>query len=301
MVFAKELGAHRGDVPLNDDPAVCDLLRRSFWSLHVLDSELSAATGRPPHIALGSYDAPLPIHEWDGVPDTDINAFVLLIEAAELLRKSVETMVRRPICRSLDSQEADPNDRLHASTRLPISHGPRLGHSSRWQCSRPKLMPSSMRSHQSQSVAVASLAISVLDANLTPAAPATLPVFDGRHHRSTPGSFIKRQQSVISILSDSYCCLLTRPATLCSDSIDRLQRTHLRHSLGTSSSSGADTAVDIDLLLRGLCRLCFQNLGHPRVADPPLRSGPTFAFACTPDRRQCLGHRTLWRHRSRSR
>lgn len=91
----QELGTHRGDVPLNDDAAVCDLLRRAFWSLLVLDSEISAATGRPPHIAPGSYDAPLPVREWDGVADPNVAAFVLLVEAAELLRKSVETMVRR--------------------------------------------------------------------------------------------------------------------------------------------------------------------------------------------------------------
>jgi hypothetical protein len=90
----QELGAHRGDVPLNDDPAVCDLLRRAFWSLLVLDAELSGATGRPSHIAPGSYDAPMPVFELDGVPDPNVTALALLVEAAELLRKSVETMVR---------------------------------------------------------------------------------------------------------------------------------------------------------------------------------------------------------------
>jgi hypothetical protein len=108
----QELGAHRGDVPLNDDPAVCDLLRRAFWSLLVLDAELSGATGRPSHIAPGSYDAPMPVFELDGVPDPNVTALALLVEAAELLRKSVETMVRvfgkLPACWMLTDSRPDP-------------------------------------------------------------------------------------------------------------------------------------------------------------------------------------------------
>lgn len=101
LTFAKAIGAHRNSV-LHSSPTDVDLVRRAFWCLASMDAELSAATGRPVHLALGSYDVSLPDVEVDGKEDANIAAFRLSIGAAELLRKGVETMVSRCRLQKLD-------------------------------------------------------------------------------------------------------------------------------------------------------------------------------------------------------
>lgn len=89
-----------------------DLVRRAFWCLASMDAELSAATGRPVHLALGSYDVSLPDVEVDGKEDANIAAFRLSIGAAELLRKGVETMVSRFRLNPRHARHADPQNAL---------------------------------------------------------------------------------------------------------------------------------------------------------------------------------------------
>lgn len=94
MLFAQEMGAHRSGRYLSNEPDEADV-RRAFWALFVLDALNTTQMGRNFHLPTSAVNAPLPGDGEDGGALSEFSvAFRLLIAAAKLLRKTVDTLVR---------------------------------------------------------------------------------------------------------------------------------------------------------------------------------------------------------------